>query len=84
MATYVARHTAAAWIWNLGQAMSAGAAGLRRNARRLDAWFAARGQAAADQEALFAMGARELRDIGLDPVHVRGVAHDAWTRDWAM
>ena len=84
MATFVARHAAAAWIWNLGQAMSAGAVALRRNARRLDAWFAARGQAVADQEALIAMDARELRDIGLDPAQVRGVAHDAWTRDWAM
>lgn len=84
MATYVARHAAAAWIWNLGQAMSAGAAALRRTARGLDAWFAARHQAAADREALLLMDTRELRDIGLDPAQVRGGAHDAWTRDWSM
>ena len=84
MATYVARHTAAALIWILGQAMSAGAAALRRGARRLDAWFAARHKAGADREALLHMDTRELRDIGLDPAQVRGVAHDAWTRDWTM
>ena len=56
--------------------------GLRRSARRLDAWTLARDKAAADRNALLAMSERELRDIGIDASQIRAVTNDHWVRDW--
>ena len=65
MTSYIARHAPAAVVAIAGDALLA-------VARRLDAWLAARARAIDDSEALAAMSARELRDIGLDPARIHG------------
>ena len=65
MTTYVARHSAAAFVIRAADALYA-------CAQRLDAWLAARAKSADDNIALLAMNERELRDIGIDPARVHG------------
>jgi len=74
MQTYVARYSAGGWI------VRASAAWLER----VDAWLDLRRKSAAHSEALCAMSARELRDIGLDPGLACAPEADAWVRDWRV
>jgi uncharacterized protein YjiS (DUF1127 family) len=72
MHAYTLRHGPAALVWKAGH-------WLRRSARRMDAWLAARERARQDSQSLEAMTDRELRDIGIDPARVHS---PPWTRDW--
>ncbi|HVJ72433.1 MAG TPA: DUF1127 domain-containing protein [Casimicrobiaceae bacterium] len=54
---------------------------LRTQARRLDAWFAARKRAAQDRRDLATMSDRELADIGVSRASVDAIATGGWSRD---
>jgi uncharacterized protein YjiS (DUF1127 family) len=58
-----------------------GTRALRRHARRLDAWLAARKRAAQDRTDLAAMSDRELADIGVSRASVDAIAAGSWSRD---
>ena len=84
MQAHAARHATAGFTWKLAQGLRALASTMRSGARHLDDWLASREQAVADRDALLAMGAHELRDIGLDPSRFSSRSDVAWTRDWSM
>ena len=81
MNAFVSRHPAALAIEALSRALAAGARIAHRTAAGLDRALAERRRASADLDALAAMSARELADIGIDRASVRGVAAGTWLRD---
>lgn len=65
----------------LALAIALGARAIRRHARNLDAWLAARKRAAQDRRDLSAMSERELADIGISRSSVDAAANGIWSRD---
>jgi uncharacterized protein YjiS (DUF1127 family) len=82
MDAYIARTTPGKSLALLGHVMYESAVALRRLARRLDRFLAARERAGRDLQDLTNMSDYELRDIGIVRASVHAVVDDGWGRDY--